>query len=144
MPEAKIQVQYVNDPKPGKKWGSIKATDGIYYYGPPSVLQAFQVGDECTIEFENSDDGQFRQVKKKLSQTPPVLTRPIPQPPRARTNPTDSEHIFITAIAKEMVEPRMSMTEVVDLINGLRAVYRTTLGATESQRADDMSDEIPY
>lgn len=140
-----ITVQYVNPPKEGKKWGSIKAADGNYYYGPPATLSRYQVGETCKIEFElGGKDGTLRSLKQKLSTTPPALAKPLPTPPRQRTNPTDSEQIFCCALLKEIIAPTDTELTLIAKTNMLRQVYRNTFGGLETQRDDEMRDEIPH
>lgn len=51
MPTATITVEYVNQPKPGKKMGSIKGSDGQYYGVWPNDLNQFRQGETVTIEY---------------------------------------------------------------------------------------------
>ena len=142
---AEITVQYVNPPKEGKKWGSVKSAEGHYYYGPPSMTAMYQVGEVCKIEYEmGGNDGQLRTLKRKLSQTPPALARPTPSPPRQRTNPTDSEQIFCTAIRKGMIDRKDSGASIVAKINLLREAYRVTFAAPNRQANDEFNDEIAF
>lgn len=142
---AEITVQYVNDPKPGKKWGSIKTTDGQYYSGPPAVLKLFQPGETCKIDFTlGGNDGTLKAVKRK-HEVPPALQRPVAPAPRARTNPSDSEQIFVTAIVKHIATADMGRDEGKALVNLWRSVYADTFGSPAKQQINsEFNDEIPY
>jgi hypothetical protein len=141
---AEITVQFVNDPKPGKKWGSVKDTNGNYYGGPPGMLRQFQVGETCKIEFElGGNDGTLKALKHKVA-IPQALARPVAVPPRARTNPVDSEQIFVTALMKGFLNQGDTATDIIGKINILRDAYRNTFGGSEKQRDDQMNDEIPF
>lgn len=62
MQTATVTVQYVNQPKPGKRMGSIKGTDGNYYNVWPDKLPLFTVGQTYTLEY--TEDNGFRSFKK--------------------------------------------------------------------------------
>ena len=91
MPEAEVTIQFVNQPKPGKKFGSIKASSGRYYGCPPAILALFTKGEVCKIEYEQQ--GEWFNLKRKISGAPPAA----PNTPQVQTrkNPVDSEQIFI-------------------------------------------------
>ena len=145
---AEITIQYVNAPKPGKKFGSIKSSEGDYYGAPPAMLKMFSVGEVCKIEFTTSEDGQWKSITKKIGGAP-KQAGPIPVPQiRARSNPVDNEHIFITACLKEFIaagKVELETTAIVTAVNTIRDAFRFTLGGLERQRNEkDMQDEVPY
>ncbi len=45
-----VKVQYVNQPKEGKRFGSIKAEDGTYYGCKPEMLSQLSRGGSYEIE----------------------------------------------------------------------------------------------
>jgi hypothetical protein len=147
---AEITVQFVNPPKPGKKWGSVKSTAGDYYGGPPAMLAQFQPGETCKIEYTlGGNDGTLKALKQKLAGIPAVLQRPVAPPPRASTNPKDSEQMFVTAMMKEVVkgmyDAGTTTTEMITAVNSFRDVYRNTFGSPAKQQMDhDFGDEIPF
>ncbi len=49
--ESTITPKYVNPPKEGRKTGSVKATDGIYYDVWPESLPQFQPNGVYNVEF---------------------------------------------------------------------------------------------
>lgn len=51
---AEVTVGFVNPPKEGKKRGSIKASDGNYYWGSAAQINLFSKGETCRIEYESS------------------------------------------------------------------------------------------
>lgn len=59
----RVQIAYVNDPKPGKKQGSIKTTTDDYFGVWPKDLRQFQVGGVYDVEYTEGSNG-FRFVKK--------------------------------------------------------------------------------
>lgn len=144
---AEITCQYVNQKKAGKTFGSIKSSEGDYYFAMPSMLNSFREGEVCKIEFTEDDSkgSLFRQVTKKIGGAPPASPN-MPQV-RSRTNPVDSENMFTTALLKSFIEAgklELSTTEVVAATNAIRQAYRMTFGGSEAQRNEtDMQDEIP-
>ena len=48
----RIEIQYVNPPREGKKTGSVKATDGKYYNVWPEKLDQFIEGQSYEVEVE--------------------------------------------------------------------------------------------
>ena len=87
MPVAEITVQYVNFAKPGKKFGSVKSSEGNYYWGPDNLLHAFQQGEVCKIEY--SENNGFNSIGKKLGSTkaPPLTPPPVPIVPKPAPKP---------------------------------------------------------
>ena len=153
MPEAKelkeieITCQYVNFPKPGKRLGSIKTSEGEFFGVEPSLLRIFQQGEVCVVEYTESPKtggGVWKNIKRKISSTPTALQKPPIQYPRARTNPVDQEQMFVVGLLKEMVTWDHTAIEIVEKTNDLRKVWRNTFGGSETNRDDEMRDEIPY
>ena len=143
---ADITVQYVNFPKPGKKNGSIKTSEGLYFWGKQPMLSQFAQGEVCRIEFTTSEDGQWKTITKKIGGTP-KQSGPIPIPQiRTRTNPVDSEQISVMAMLKEFIrkgDVDLETTAIVTAINVCRDAYRFTFGGLEQQRNEkDINDEI--
>jgi hypothetical protein len=140
-----ITVQFVNPVKPGKKWGSIKTSEGQMFGCPPNMLKMFSPGEVCTIEYEVWDSGGMG-IKKKIGTTKaPPLSPPPPPPPRQRTNPIDTENMFVTALLKSFIEAgkiELSTTDIVAAIQDIKKAYRFT--STEKQVSDDLNDSVDY
>ena len=154
MPEIEITVQHVNWPKEGKKLGSIKSSEGIYYGADPGMLTKFRQGEVATIEYSETPkrdgDGTWKNIKRKISSLPPVVGNAKSTPVgrgemRQRTHPVDSEQMFIGCfINAGWFSKEQSTSDMVADVNQLRDVYRLTFGGSEAQRDDEMRDEIPY
>ena len=142
MPTAEITCQYVNAAKPGKKMGSIKSSEGDYYYCQQHLLNLFSVGEVCKVEFtEKPKDGggTWKTLVTKLGG--PMKG---PAPMRASTSPKDSEQIFVTALLKEMVEKTDSSVTLLAKGNMLKGVYGQLFGGLEKQKtAIELNDDIP-
>lgn len=138
---AEVTIQYVNDPKPGKKMGSIKTAELGYFGVFPNMLRQFSTNEVCRLEYETN--GDFKKVTKKLASAVREPTKNI----RPRSDPAESEQIFAVALAKEFIargDVTCDTEQLVKLINVCRQTYRQTFGGTEAQRRDDMQDQVPY
>lgn len=70
MATANVKIQYVNQPKEGKSWGSIKTVDGKYYGVKQAMLSQFAKGQSYDIEYSSktTEDGrELRSVDKVLA-----------------------------------------------------------------------------
>ena len=65
----RIEIQYVNPPREGKKTGSVKATDGKYYNVWPEKLDQFIEGQSYEVEVEPREfKGEtYRTIKRVLA-----------------------------------------------------------------------------
>ena len=157
MEDATLTVQYVNEPKPGKKLGNIKDTNGQPWLVVPSMLPRFAEGETYKVEYTEShaDNGMiFRHVKNlyqaepsRAMQTPPERTAPIPQSTRQTngkkmdqsnfyrpTSPRDSERMFVCSTLNAFISTGRVNNEVevlVEYVNALRQVYQRTFGADD-------------
>src|SRR5689334_5027178 len=152
-----ITPRYIDKPTMGKSGkmgpGHIKDQNDVRYdvWTRTMPIESFQVGVPVQIAFEEKQNGQYvnREIKRILEvQTrpiPPVMGKPNVPPPRARTNPTDSEQIFVTAIIKHIATADMSRDEGKALVNLWRGIYADTFGSPQKQDSQSTySDEIPY
>ncbi len=64
MPIETVCVQYVNEPREGKKQGSIKTDDGRYFNVWPEKLELYTAGMTYEIEY----DAKFKTVKRIISE----------------------------------------------------------------------------
>ncbi len=140
---AEITVQYNNPPKEGKKWGSIKASDGTVYFGPPSTLSQFRAGETCRLEWEEFGEGG-KKIKRKIESPHAVVPKQNVRPAAA---PRESEQMFVVALLKEYIGAGMVALDtqvVVEAVRKLRAAHAMTFGGTQAQTRDDLDDQIPF
>ena len=140
MNVAEATIQYVNPPKEGKKWGSIKTSEGDYYSGPMSVIGQAKPGDVRKFNWEPFGDGTGKKIVSWLQvaqATPKQINRPS-------TSPSDSRQIFITACLKEFIGVGKVDLTVTDLVQALKTLGESYDRWHNPQRADDLNDEIPY
>lgn len=146
---AEITVAYVNPPKAGKKWGNVKDTAGTCYFGPPGMLNQFQPGETCKIEFElGGNDGTLRSLKHKVSTTPAALVRQATPIPRAPTNPRDGERMGTMGMVNAFIHSggvELHRDAIKAAINVCREAYNDVWGTPQKQKTEqEFSDEIPY
>ena len=146
MPTAEITVQYINAQKPGKKMGSIKSSEGEYYYCAPTMLHLFQIGEVCKVEFTErpkEGGGTWKTLVTKLGGG---ALKPLgPAPMRAMTNPKDSKQIFMSALLKGMVGPTDTATTIIQKGKACGDAYDVLFGTVAKQTTEaEMDDEIPH
>lgn len=150
LPTADITVQYVNPPKEDGKNGSVKASDGTYYYVRPEMLGQFSRNMKCKVEYRASPkkdgSGEWRTVTKIVgNQSAPTVPK---NDYRARSNPAEAKQIAVLALAKECIGrltyEQLCTDELVAILTMCSQAYDRTLGGVQAQRRDDMNDEVPY
>ena len=142
MQTAEITVQYVNQPKPGKKWGAIKDTNGVSYWGPPAALSAYQPGGTYTIQFNTNEEG-FNQIggaAAKMTASPRMPSR-APQEAAGGSKERDMA-------AMGLINRRWHASWEIPLdTKVLEQEYRTVLTAWDNAHKADykaiLDDEIP-
>ena len=152
MPETEITVQYVNAPKEGKRNGSIKSSEGDYYYAPPALLKLFNRGEVCTIAWDTDESGKWKRIQKKVSSLPvPIANAKSTSVGRGEwrpmAHPVDQEQMFVGQCLRERplmkVPGLIDTTELIAEINIFRDAWRNTFGGSQKQRDPEMDDEIP-
>jgi hypothetical protein len=94
---AVVTVAYVNDPKPGKKNGSIKDDQGQYWSVWPNMLRQFEPGETYELDYEQN--GAFRNIKAHRHIQPQLHSQSAPQQNGSRNGSVTT----ITARAIETV-----------------------------------------
>ena len=149
MPQTEITVQFVNAAKPGKKYGSVKTSEGNKFLAKTPILSMFGPGQVCMVSYHSETWGQEQVniIDTKIG------GQPAPEPAqkplfRARTATADSKQIFVTALLKEYIAAgklETSKTAVVTLGNALKEAYEDLFGTSQMQVSQEqMQDEIPY
>jgi len=160
-----VDVQYVNQPKEGKKMGSIKTTDGRYFGVYPDKLHQFTAGMPITIEFDsNNVNGRtFHNVRRVVQPNGGGATQASAAPQAGGGN--KSEEMFVMgfcnrfydgAFGNGMTVDQVSAADVAVLIRKLRLAWsegfegdprKADLGkkpeAVEAVQ-DDLNDDIPF
>ncbi len=146
----RIQVKYVNPPKPGKTNGSIKTPDDQMYGVKPDMLGLFQPNGTYDVEFsERQFNGQtYKTVTsvKKVQDAPPA--QPAGNSKYGTTDDKTAERIFVCGALNAMIaggHVEVSQVYISNVVNVLRASWAETFGAHEKAPNADMDgDGIPY
>lgn len=79
MQQATIVCKYVNQPKPGGKFASIKDQTNNVWWAEPHVFAAVQVGQQITIEYADQQWGRGATAR-----TVQVVNRVLDEAPRTQ------------------------------------------------------------
>lgn len=125
MPQITVTPKYVNEPKEGKRYGSINA-DGTYYSFDAKKIptSTFQKGVAIDIEYVQNEQGynSITRVRQK-QQAPAAPGISGTMPTRGGTDPNamskadwEKKDMIITrsAIAKSCIEANITDTKVAD------------------------------
>ncbi len=142
--QQEVTIQYVNLVKPGKKFGSIKTSEGQIFACPPDLLNQFSVGEVCKIDYGTWDSGGFHIVKKVQA----VAAPPLKQNIRPSVAPREGRQIFVAAILKEFIS-KGDVPLDPDAIAGAIGICcegydRSKLSGAQAQTRDDLEDSVPY
>ena len=158
MQTATVEVKYVNPPKDGKQYGSIKTASNDMWPVKADRIRDFEAGNTYELAWTEANNG-FKNiigVKRIVPQAQPQPGQfeqfdarqpairngaaPAAKPAAAAkeyyrpTAPRDSERMFVCAIAGHWIDTgRVDMTEdaMVDLVRSLRTVYARTFGTDD-------------
>lgn len=95
MPVATVTVDFVNEPKPGKKFGSIKTKELAYVSVKPEDLNKFTKGSQYQIEYTETAEGYKNFVR--------VVGTSSTAPKNGSHNGEQSRYIFITGVVGRAV-----------------------------------------
>jgi hypothetical protein len=151
MPSATIDVQYVNDPRPGMKSGSVKTRDGVYYGVKPAMLGLFKPNNHYEIQYES-------MVSKGKTYHNVVSVKPAAEQagggapaPRSsggyQTDDKTAERIFVCGAINAAISSNQLVVQTTDLIqavNSLRDAWRQTLGKKQTAIEEEIEDQVPY
>jgi hypothetical protein len=145
MPQVTIIPRYVNEPKPGKKFGTVRTHDDVRYVVPAALIAHFEPGAETVAHVKVQQwSGESVNVVESVPGALPengsggisTGTVPVYEPakPVARhsNGNGDAERIFVCAALKSLLESGrlVSVDEesLVESIAMLRRVYARTFG----------------
>jgi len=171
MTQATVTIQYVNEVKPGKKWGSVKTPEGVIFGVPPQLLPQFQAGGTYTIDYTEGDSG-FKGVNnvwpaqgapvappQPVQQPMPPMPAPMPSAPvpapGGHTGPpgmgidAKAEDIFVTGVVGRCFHGTGTLPDagtLTEIMQNLRMAWKA--GHKPAQTIDAtggvIEDEIPF
>jgi hypothetical protein len=157
MNVATVEVKYVNPPKPGKQYGSIKGANNDSWPVKQDRIREFEPGNtyelaytEGTNGFKNiigvkrivqqaEPRGDYTEItepqRRNGARLTPAVTQAKPQAPQngyyRPTAPKDSERMWTCAILGHIIDRggvELNEASLIDAVNVLRAVYQKTYG----------------
>jgi hypothetical protein len=131
-----LNIQYVNEAKPDKKYGTIKTRDGESYALPAGMAGVFQ--PNTTVEVPTQDQKWGDKVVHVIMGRPansnaaPAAAAPAPPiAPAASARMADPKDtlIFVTGVVgRAMGSGSFGVTDIDLLTKAALAAYRTNLG----------------
>lgn len=131
-----VTVQYVNQPKAGKSYGSIKVADGRYISVHQDKLGLFRKDGTYVIETEQN--GQYHNFKRIVSdQSASAPQGATPNSSSGRNDDATAERIFVCGIVNAAVGAGhdLSGQGLVDLVRRCRKVWAYTFGGLHDPQA---------
>ena len=155
MPIETVMVQYVNQPKEGKKQGSIKTDDGRYFGVWPEKLCLYTPGEFYEIEY----DAQYKTVKRIV--TGPGASGSASSAPRANgqaqshsPSHTKSVEMFVMGVIGRTLQGTGDVPSAAVLTQWVRSLRlawadgfaASAASATSATSAtkNELNDEIPF
>jgi hypothetical protein len=147
LKRAEITCSIISYPKDGKKLGFVKSAEGEFYGADYGMLNRFQKGEVCVIEYSETPkkvgDGSWKNIKRKLSTTPTVAQKPPYIAPKQRTDDRDQEQITVRLIMDKKIQPDTTWVEIAEIMQQARKLYRMTWNVDKPENPD-INDNIPY
>jgi hypothetical protein len=141
MPTGTITVKYVNQPKAGKKKGTIKSADGQMFGVWANQLSEFT--PDMIYEIEYSEEAWNGQTYRTISKATPKATAPAQTGngngakynTYRETSPTDAERMFVCSLLNAAIsegELQLSAESLVAAIKTTRAAWTQTFGTSHA------------
>jgi hypothetical protein len=136
MPTATVTVRWVNQPKEGRKLGSIKTDDNQLFGVWPETLGEFKPNGIYEIEYteRHFDDGKIYKTVKTVA--PKGMAPPRPAGNRfsgpRETSMKDAERMFVCSLLNAAIQSgkvEFSGAKLEAAVNGLRSVWANTFAA---------------
>ncbi len=147
MPLATVTVKFINQPKEGKKEGSIRVQDDSFYGVPPALLAQFQQGGTYEVDYTTREwQGKtFKSVKSVKA----VGAAPAAPGGGKGFAPKDPSEIWVCALLKEAIGVgQLNILNEDDCAlagETQKRVWRRLFGEDRKPTvAEEMQDQIPY
>lgn len=133
METAAIEVKYVNAPRQGKSFGSIKDTNGVMYGVKQADLRLFQPGQRCTIRYEERNGyNNFIELAQN------------PAPKDGLPETTLSNVLAVLCQTDRIGTPGELAVWAVGIRNAVLAYRSGEVLEGVAPRTDNLDDEIPF
>ena len=146
MPTANVVAKFVNAPRAGSRYGSIKDANGEYWSVPATMLTQFAVNGSYQVEYDTTDkDGKtYKNIKKLMVGGP---TQPANLGKHYLEDPRKAEDIAVLAIVKEWVGkiPVGDTEGLAHALRSARTAWRNSKVPGQDAPVDpEFDDQIPY
>jgi hypothetical protein len=144
-----LTVQATGWPKPGKRMGWLKSSEGQFFSIRPAMVNNFAKGEVCHVTYIEGDlreDGTRwnPMILSKQAGAPSGSQQKVIPQIRAATNPTDSEQMFVVALLKETTTPTDTLQMLQARGDTYKKLFQYLFGNPEKRKNDQrMNDEIP-
>jgi len=151
MPTETVTVQYVNPPKDGGSYGSIKTMDGKRISVHRDKLGLFQKGGSYVMEYETTQQGYHNFKRLAGGSGPsPAGANPRSASYTRQDDPAVAERIYCCGIVNAAVaalaeKGSLSAFALVGITNAAREAWRQTFGenAPKTTAIPTLADEPP-
>jgi hypothetical protein len=142
--QATVQVKFVNQPREGKKMGTIKCEDGTIIGVWPNKLNLFQQGQTYTIEYEQN--GDFKNFKRIIPGAPNTA------PSNGKSEDLGQCGMFIMGVMGRCFQGTSQLPDervLTDIVRHLRKAWTNGMKDLPSdppgmKGGGPIDDEIPY
>jgi hypothetical protein len=133
MPTGTITVKYVNQPKPGKKKGTVKTADGQMFGVWADKLAQFSPNMIYEVEYsEEMWQGQtYRTITKATSKSAAQAPTNGARNTYRETSPGDAERMFVCSLLNAAIAAgklQLGSEALVSAIKTTRSAWATTFG----------------
>jgi hypothetical protein len=148
MHTATIEVAYVNEPKEGKKMGSVKTTDGEFYSVWPDKLANYIPGAVYEVEYTESEfkGKTYKTIKGVKSRTGPAAKAAGANAP-ARNGHTQSVEMFVMGTIGRSLQGTGTYPDKEVLVGWLedaKDAWEMVFGPKQEKKKPELDDEIPF
>jgi len=161
MPVDTVTVQYVNQPRAGRKMGSIKTVDGKYFGVFPELLPKFGRGGVYEIEYEQTigqDGNTYNTLKRILSiKGLPAISSSNSSNSGARPasvgghSHTAAVEMFVMGVIGRAYEGTGMLPDESVLVEHVRALrsawergFASEQKSEEKPLSQELNDQIPF
>lgn len=146
-----ITVQKMNEPRNGKgPWG-VQDTTGFWWklWGNDKAKFKIDVGGTYEVQFKSEQyNGKEQRTISgaEIKAGPSAAVLPAKNNYMNSKNPAESKQIGVLALVKPWLDKLEVGDEegAVHAVQTMMRVYDRTLAGAQTQRRDDMNDQIPY
>lgn len=156
MNTATVKVAFVNQPKPGRKQGSIKTEEGTYIGVWPEQLSKFKPGGTYEIEYETNEKG-YHTMKRLVGGdiVPPTAGQALNKTSSfAKGSDTKAVEMVVMGIVGRAHQSTGTLPDEDTLYGQMLAVraawtraFAAPLGPVPDASKltkDELNDEIPF